>query len=85
MWDGVPCSTAFLSTAFFDRKPDGSSSQPTGRWSDWVFPPGSFEDEPVLLEGAPVLAMSDSGMLAMKEQLHSCATDDHGDRKTSET
>jgi hypothetical protein len=62
-WDDVP-----FSTAYFDRQPDGSFSQPLGRWSDWLFPPGSFSDEPVTLDGTPVLAMSVSGMLAMKEQ-----------------
>jgi Aminoglycoside-2''-adenylyltransferase len=61
--DDVP-----FSTAYFDRRPDGSFSQPLGRWSDWLFPPGSFSEEPVMLEGTPVLAMSVSGMLAMKEQ-----------------
>jgi hypothetical protein len=63
MWDGVP-----LSTAYFDRQPDRSTSQPMGRWSDWLFPPGSFSDEPVMFQGAPVLVMSVSGMLAMTEQ-----------------
>ena len=63
IWDGVP-----FSTAYFDRQPDGSFGQPLGRWSDWLFPPGSFGDEPGMLEGTPVLAMSASGMLAMKEQ-----------------
>ena len=62
-WDGVP-----FSTAYFDRQPDGSFSQPLGRWSDWLFPPESFGDEPGALDGMPVLAMSVSGMLAMKEQ-----------------
>lgn len=61
--DDVP-----FSTAYFDRRPDGSFSQPRGRFSDWLFPPGSFGDQPVLLDGTPVLAMSVSGMLAMKEQ-----------------
>jgi hypothetical protein len=61
--DDVP-----FSTAYFDRRPDGSFSQPLGRWSDWLFPPGSFGDEPGMLDGTPVLAMSVSGMLAMKEQ-----------------
>jgi hypothetical protein len=61
-WDGVD-----FSTAYFDRQPDGSFSQPHGRWSDWLFPPGSFGDEPVTLDGTPVLVMSVSGMLAMKE------------------
>jgi hypothetical protein len=62
-WDDVP-----FSTAYFDRQPDGSSIQLLGRWSDWLFPPDSFGDEPVMLDGTPVLAMSVSGMLAMKEQ-----------------
>jgi hypothetical protein len=57
-----------FSTAYFDRRADGSFSQPLGRWSDWLFPPGSFGDEPGMLDGTPVLAMSVSGMLAMKEQ-----------------
>ena len=61
-WDDVP-----FSTAYFDRQPDGWFSQPRGRWSDWLFPPGSF-GEPGMLDGTPVLAMSISGMLAMKEQ-----------------
>jgi hypothetical protein len=61
-WDGVP-----FSTAYFDRQPDGFC-QLLGRWSDWRFPPGSFGDEPGMLEGTPVPAMSVSGMLAMKEQ-----------------
>lgn len=63
IWDNVP-----FSTAYFDRQPDGSFSQPQGRFSDWLFPPGSFGDEPGTLDGMPVLAMSVSGMLAMKEQ-----------------
>jgi hypothetical protein len=62
-WDGVD-----FSTAYFDRQPDGSFSQPQGRWSDWLFPPGSFGDEPGTLDGTPVQAMSIAGMLAMKEQ-----------------
>ncbi len=62
-WGGVP-----FSTAYFDRQPDGSSIQLLGRWSDWLFPPGSFGDEPGVLDGTPVPAMSVSGMLAMKEQ-----------------
>jgi hypothetical protein len=62
-WDQVD-----FSTAYFDRQPDGAFSQPAGRWPDWVFPPGSFGDEPGTLDGAPVPAMSVAGMLAMKEQ-----------------
>lgn len=34
----------------------------------WLFPPGSFGDEPGTLDGMPVPVMSVSGMLAMKEQ-----------------
>ena len=62
-WDGVD-----FSTAYFDRQPDGAFIQLQGRWSDWRFPPDSFGDEPGTLAGAPVLAMSVAGMLAMKEQ-----------------
>src|SRR5690349_18557459 len=62
-WDGLP-----FSTAYFDRQPDGAFSQPRGRFSDWLFPPGSLGDEPGTLDGTQVLAMSVSGMLAMKEQ-----------------
>ena len=62
-WDG-----ADFSTAYFDRQTDGSSTQLQGRWSDWLFPPGSFGEEPGKLDGVPVLAMSVAGMLAMKEQ-----------------
>ena len=57
-----------FSTAYFDRLSNGAFSQPDGRWSDWLFPPDSFEEEAVTLEGFPVLAMSNAGMLAMKEQ-----------------
>ena len=57
-----------FSTAYFDRHPDGSFVQLQGRWYDWLFPPGSFGDEPATLDGTPVLAMSVAGMLAMKEQ-----------------
>ena len=63
MWDEV-----LFSTAYFDRSPDGSLVQLLGRWSDWLFPPGSFGDEPGMLDGTPVPAMSVAGMLAMKEQ-----------------
>jgi aminoglycoside-2''-adenylyltransferase len=62
-WDG-----ADFSTAYFDRRPDGAFIQLQGRWSDWLFPPGSFGSDPGVLEGMPVLAMSVAGMLAMKEQ-----------------
>lgn len=57
-----------FSTAYFDRWPDGTFSQPMGQFSDWLFPPGSFDAAPVMPEGTPVLAMSVAGMLAMKEQ-----------------
>ena len=62
-WDDV-----LFSAAYFDRQPDGSSIQLGGRFSDWLFPPGSFGHSPGTLDGTPVLAMSVSGMLAMKEQ-----------------
>ena len=62
-WDGTQ-----FSTAYFDRQADGRFSQPAGRWSDWIFPADSFTHDPVTLDGAPVLAMSLAGMLAMKEQ-----------------
>ena len=39
-----------------------------GRWTDWVFPAGSFGDEPGVLDGTEVPAMSVAGLLAMKEQ-----------------
>jgi Aminoglycoside-2''-adenylyltransferase len=61
--DDVP-----FSTAYFDRRDDGSFFQPVGRMSDWLFPADSFGGECVILDGIPVLAMSVSGMLAMKEQ-----------------
>jgi lincosamide nucleotidyltransferase A/C/D/E len=61
-WDGVG-----FSTAYFDAHPDGTF-RPRGRWSDWVFPAGSFGDAPGELDGRPVAAMSVAGMLAMKAQ-----------------
>ena len=62
VWDGVR-----FSTAYFDQRTDGSFS-PQGRWADWVFPPDSFDENPGLLDGVSVPAMSVAGMLAMKEQ-----------------
>lgn len=62
-WDGVP-----FSTAYFDRRADGEFTQLEGRWSDWVFPAGSFGDDTGTLNGVPVRTMSLAGMLAMKEQ-----------------
>jgi hypothetical protein len=62
-WDAIP-----FSTAYFYRQPDGSFSQPEGRFSDWLFPPRSFGDELGTLDGTRIPAMSASGMLAMKEQ-----------------
>jgi lincosamide nucleotidyltransferase A/C/D/E len=56
-----------FSTAFFDRISDGSS-KPTGRWSDWRFPPGSFGEATCELGGTPVRVMSLEGLLAMKTQ-----------------
>lgn len=63
IWDDV-----VFSTAYFDRRADGVFAQPDGRWSDWVFPAGSFGTVPGFLDGAAVPAMSVAGMLAMKEQ-----------------
>jgi hypothetical protein len=62
LWDGID-----FSTAYFDRQPDGTFTT-KGRWSDWLFPAGSFSDEPAILDGTEVLAMSVAGMLAMKVQ-----------------
>jgi hypothetical protein len=61
-WDGT-----WFSTAYFDARSDGTFTT-AGRYDDWVFPVGSFPDEPVDLEGLSVLAMSVMGMLAMKQQ-----------------
>jgi hypothetical protein len=63
IWDGIS-----FSTAYFDQRADGTFAQPQGRWSDWVFPADSFGEEPGMLDGIPVPAMSVAGMLAMKEQ-----------------
>ena len=63
VWDGVD-----FSTAYFDRRADGTFAQVQGRWSDWAFPADSFSADPGTLEGVPVPAMSVAGMLAMKEQ-----------------
>jgi hypothetical protein len=48
--------------------PEARIGQLLGRWSDWRFPLGSFGEEPGTLDGTPVLAMSVSGVLALKEQ-----------------
>ena len=48
-------------------EPDGWF-QPRGRYSDWLFPPGSFGDDLGTLDGESVPTMSVAGMLAMKEQ-----------------
>jgi hypothetical protein len=55
-WNGI-----WFSTAYFDVRPDGSSIRIGGRFEDWVLPPGSFPDDPVEIEGLPVLAMSGRG------------------------
>lgn len=47
VWDGTR-----VSTAYFDRGPDGAFGQPDGRWSDWLLPPGSFTNEAVTLQGS---------------------------------
>jgi hypothetical protein len=56
-----------LSSAFFDTQPD-QSFRPQGRWSDWVFPAGSFGDSLGRLGEVSVPTMSVEGMIAMKEQ-----------------
>ena len=63
VWDGVS-----FSTAYFDRRADGTVVQLRGRWSDWVLPAESFGEDAGQLDGIPVPAMSVAGMLAMKEQ-----------------
>jgi hypothetical protein len=63
IWDDVS-----FSTAYFDRRADGTFAQLQGRWSDWAFPADSFGEDAGLLDGVPVPAMSVAGMLAMKEQ-----------------
>ena len=63
IWDDVS-----FSTAYFDRRADGTFAQLQGRWSDWAFPADSFGAGAGLLDGTPVPAMSLAGMLAMKEQ-----------------
>jgi lincosamide nucleotidyltransferase A/C/D/E len=60
---GVTCSFAL-----FDRVSDGTF-RTQGRWSDWVFPLGSFPDAPARLGDLFITTMSAEGMLAMKEQL----------------
>ena len=62
IWGGVE-----FSTAYFERRGDGTFAS-RGRYSDWLFPADSFGDDPGLLDGSPVPAMSVAGMLAMKEQ-----------------
>jgi len=56
-----------FSSAFFDCNDDGTFGV-QGRWSDWIFPPGSFGDSTGTLQGHTVPTMSAEGMLAMKEQ-----------------
>lgn len=56
-----------FSSAFFDCNDDGSFGV-QGRWSDWLFPPGSFGGTTGQLDGLVVPTMSVEGMLAMKEQ-----------------
>jgi hypothetical protein len=62
LWDG-----AQFSTAYFDRRSDGAITL-KGRWSDWELPRESFGDDLASLDGLTVLAMSLTGMLAMKQQ-----------------
>ena len=62
----VRCGVDF-SSAFFDRKQDGSFGV-KGRWSDWVFPPNSFGETTGRIGGLVMPTMSIEGMLAVKEQ-----------------
>lgn len=63
VWDDVA-----FSTAYFDRRADGTFAQLQGRWSDWTFPADSFGEDTGRLDGVAVPVMSVAGMLAMKEQ-----------------
>ena len=56
-----------VSSAFFDRNTDGTFGV-LGRWSDWVFPSGSFGESRGVLGQLEVPTMSVEGMLAMKQQ-----------------
>ena len=56
-----------FSSAFFDRNENGTFGV-LGRWSDWVFPRGSFGASRGHIDGLEVPTMSVEGMLAMKEQ-----------------
>lgn len=58
---------ARFSTAYFSRQSDRTITL-RGRYSDWRLPPESFGDDLVALDGQAVLAMSATGMLAMKQQ-----------------
>ena len=60
--DGVRLSSAFLYQVGSD------TPECAGRWSDWRFPPNSFDASPGRLGELEVPAMSAEGMLAMKEQ-----------------
>ena len=63
VWEDVE-----FSTAYFDRRPDGTFAQLQGRYWDWAFPADSFGGDVGLLDGVAVPTMSVAGMLAMKEQ-----------------
>ena len=56
-----------FSSAFFDRQQDGTFMT-KGRWSDWVFPLGSFDAPWGHIGDLALPAMSAEGMLAMKLQ-----------------
>ena len=62
-WDDV-----LFSSAYFDRQPDGSFSQPRGRSPIGCSRLDHSATTLGTLNSTPVLAMSVSGMLAMKEQ-----------------
>ncbi|HEV8575238.1 MAG TPA: hypothetical protein VGR43_11095 [Dehalococcoidia bacterium] len=63
--DGVKLSSAFL------HREGENAAQVRGRWSDWRFPPTSFESSSGHLGKLEVPVMSVEGMLAMKEQFPS--------------
>jgi hypothetical protein len=50
---------------FIERDAAGTIFTP-GRWADWPWIAGAFDDPPILLEGIPVRAVSIEGLLDMK-------------------
>ncbi len=54
-----------VSATYLARHADGDLRVP-GRWSEWVFPAGAFDEPRVRLGDLDVAAMSVEGLLAMK-------------------